>query len=192
MKFNMICTLAALALVLSACGGGNKQQEDETERIVEEVNENTGVANLISYDDAQTVTVNGKEYTYSYEFYPVDSLPHIINSQGIEYLDNVATLTIRRDSTVVTRKQFLKSSFKSYVPQEIWDQSGLVGFAYNYVRQQKDAFYFIATIGDPDETSEISYPLEIRITTDGGMTISKASGIDTAPLHDGMTIDPED
>lgn len=189
MKTNMIITLAAVAM-LASCGGGNKQQEESTERIVEEVNEYTGVVNLTSYDNDESITINGKNYNYSYDFQPVDSLPHVINSQGVEYLDNAVVLTIRQDSTLVTTKRFFKSSFKSYVPKAIWEHSGLVGFSYNYVRQEHDALYFIATIGDPDETADISFPLEIRITTDGGMTINKAINMDTAPLHDDLNVDP--
>lgn len=192
MNFNKIIPLFALALTMAACGNSPKQQENENTLNVEIKDEKTGITSLTPFTQSDTITINGKQYNYTYEFAPVDSLPHVINSQNNEYLDNMVKLTICQGETKVTEKTFLKSSFKSYIPEELWKESGLVGFSYNLVRKERNAFYFIATIGDPDLTADVSYPLEIRITTDGGMSISKAENLDTEPLHNGMTIDASD
>lgn len=190
MKTYQIIAFAAIAFLFSSCRNNNKPEEEEQKRIVETIDQETGIISLSEREYGDTITVKGTLYNYKFTFKPVDSLKHIINSQGLEYIDNAVSLTIRKDSTVVTEKKFLKSSFKSYIPDDLWEHSGLVGFAFNFVRQERDAFYFIATIGDPDETADISLPLEIRITTDGGMTINKAVDLDTEPLRDGLNIDP--
>lgn len=190
MKAYQILALATIAFCTS-CGSKTKNSDEEKdERIVETIDKETGIISLTNYDYSDTVRIKGTLYRYGFTFQNVDSLPHIINSQGLEYLDNMVSLTISKDSTIIARKTFLKSSFKSYIPNALWENSGLVGFSYNFIRQEHDAFYFIATIGDPDETADISFPLELRITTDGGMTISKAQNLDTEPLRDGLTIDP--
>ena len=191
MKTYKTLTIIAIAILTVSCGKNAKQNNDtKPERVVETVNKETGIISLTDYSHEDTLSIRGTKYTYKFSFQAVDSLEHIKNTQGLEYLDNVVNLTILKGEEVVTKRTFYKSSFKSYVPSELWQNSGLVGFSFNFVRQERDAFYFIATIGDPDETADISYPLEIRITTDGGMTINKAQNLDTEPLRDGLNIDP--
>ena len=194
MKTFHILSLAAITFLATSCVGTNqeKDKEEKTEHVFETINKETGERSLRAYEQEDTITIKGTLYNYKFKFTPVDSLQHVINSQGLKYLDNRVDLSISRDSSVVIKKTFLKTTFKSYVPEKIWEGTGLVGFSYNFVRSERDAFYFIATIGDPDETADISYPLEIRLTTDGGMTIEKAQNLDTEPLREGLNIDPSE
>ena len=194
MKTFHILSLAAIAFLVASCSGNNKEKDkdEKTEHIFETINKETGERSLKSYEQSDTITIKGKLYNYKFKFSPVDSLQHIINAQGLKYLDNSVELLISLDSSVVIKKTFLKTTFRSYVPEKIWEGTGLVGFSYNFIRSERDAFYFIATIGDPDETADVSYPLEIRLTTDGGMTIEKAQNLDTEPLREGLNIDPSE
>jgi len=193
MKTFQIISFAALTLLAVSCGNKQKTEEQSDDRFVEQIDEKTGVASLNSYSDSDTISIKGTTYKYSFSFHAIDSLPHITYESGVEYMDNGVKLIIEKDGETVIEKNFTKGSFKSYVPEKLWNTSGLIGFTYNIdrrLRNQLDAFYFIATIGNLDDAEEIAYPLEIRIDHEGGMAISKYEELETEPLRNGLSVDP--
>ncbi len=160
-----------LAFVAMACTG--EKQAPMSERIVEDVDPKTGIISLRKYTLSDTITVGGKLYNYSCTFEPVDS----------------------RDDNKVFSKTFYKSNFCDHVPDEFLKTSTLVGVNYNFMKRDTDhsAFYFIITVGDPDETSDnMAYPLELKVATDGSFTVKKAENLETEPLHPGLNIDPSE
>lgn len=194
MKIFQILTIAALSLIAVSCG--NKKESEQSEnRYEEKTNDISGVSSTSSYSDSDNITINDKEYNYTYDFHSVDSLPHITYPSGSEYMDNAVSLNIKRDGEDFVQKTFTKASFKSYIPEKLYETSGLIGFAYNIERQMTktfDALYFIITIGSLEDTEEIAYPLEVRIDTDGGMTVKKYEYSETEPLRDDLNIDPSE
>ena len=198
MKILQIIPIASFALLTVSCGGNNKdEEENEEENTYETIDKDTGIGSLVSFSDSASIAIQGKNYNYTIQFQPNDTLPHFVTPQGADYLDNEAILTISSEDGAVIKKVFTKGSFKSYLPEKLKAASGLSSFAYNALRRERkenDAFYFIASIGNLDDPDETSYYLEVRITPDGGMTIQKLSDTDTdtGPLHDGMSIEPQD
>lgn len=197
MKKTNALSLAALALCMMSCGGSGKNQSDNEDSKYELKDSNSKVSENSIYVDSAIVTIKDKEYQYFVDFHSVDSLPHFISLQGEDYPDNAATLIIRNDSNVILSKSFTKSSFKSYIPEKLWKDCGLVSFCYNALRRERnedDAFYFIASIGSLDDPDEIPYTLEVQIFPDGGMNISKMSDTDsdTGPLSEGLNVDPKE
>lgn len=197
MKKTNALSLAALALCMMSCGGSGKNQTDNEDSKYELKDSNSKVSENSIYVDSAIVTIKDKEYQYFVDFHSVDSLPHFISLQGEDYPDNAATLIIRNDSNVILSKSFTKSSFKSYIPEKLWNDCGLVSFCYNALRRERnedDAFYFIASIGSLDDPDEIPYTLEVQIFPDGGMNISKMSDTDsdTGPLSEGLNVDPKE
>ena len=139
----------------------------------------------------QIFTVRGKQYNWSFRFAPVDSLPIIVNPDGSRYHDNEVQLTIHRDSTLVLRRRFTKQSFASMVPKDELPNTALVGFCYNLNHtDDHSCLRFIATVGDPDETSGIYYPVEIRIDPDGSYSLHHVEDFETESLFEGMNEDP--
>ena len=194
MKTFQIIAFAAISMLAVSCGNKNKAEQTD-ERFVDKVDEKTGISSLRSFEGNDSVTVDGKKYQYDFKFHAVDSLPHITYEvTGAEYMDNAVDLVIKQGTEVKYKKTFTKASFKSYVPEELYPTSGLIGFTYNIDRKnnnENDAFYFIATIGNLDDPEEIAYSLELKIDTQGGMTISKYDAFETEPLRDGLTVDPD-
>ena len=80
------------------------------------------------------------------------------------------------------------------VPADFLKSSTLVGVNYNFTKRDEDrsALYFIVTVGDPDETSDMVYPLELKVATDGSFSIKKAENLETAPISTGLNIDPSE
>lgn len=193
MKTFKTAALALLALMAIACN--NEKQPPVNERIVEDVNPQTGVISLRDYTLKDTITVGGKLYNYTCTFEHVDSLPVFMNPQGLEYNESRARIDIQREGTSVFSKTFYKNSFRDYVPADFLKTSTVVGINYNFMKRESDrsAFYFIITVGDPDETSDnMAYPLELKVATDGSISIKKAENLETEPLNPGLNIDPSE
>lgn len=193
MKTTKFIAFALFAITLSSCGNKVKESQKADERMVEEVDSATGVIRLTSYAYNDTIHIDDKTYSYDFAFSSVDSLPVITNSQGVQYYDNEVKLTIKRDSTIIYSHTFRKHDFNDIVPSDFLKASSLVGFNYNVIkRDDRSALYFIAMVGDPDESAEITYPVEIKISTGGAMSMEHAKDLETEPLHSGMNQDPND
>ena len=193
MKTLKTVVVALLALGSIACS--NEKKPASPERIVEDVDPQTGIISLRDYTLSDTITINGKLYNYSCRFEHVDSMPVLINPQGLEYHESRASIDITREGTKVFSKTFYKSNFRDHVPANFLKTSTVVGINYNFMKRESDrsAFYFIITVGDPDETSDnMAYPLELKIATDGSFSINKAEDLETEPLHPGLNIDPSE
>ena len=193
MKTFKTAALALLALMAIACN--NEKQPPVNERIVEDVNPQTGIISLRDYTLKDTITVSGKLYHYTCTFEHVDSMPVFMNPQGLEYHESRAHIDIQCEGTSVFSKTFYKNSFRDYVPADFLKTSTVVGVNYNFMKRESDrsAFYFIITVGDPDETSDnMAYPLELKVATDGSISIKKAENLETEPLNPGLNIDPSE
>ncbi len=193
MRTLKIASMALLTLMAIACT--NEKKPPVTERIVEDVNPQTGIISLRDYTINDTISINGKLYKYTCKFEHVDTLPVLMNPQGLEYHESRVRIDIKQNDSNVFSKTFYKNNFRDQVPADFLKTSTVVGVNYNFMKRDTDrsAFYFIITVGDPDETSDnMAYPLELKVATDGSYSIKKAENLETEPLHPGMNIDPSE
>ena len=179
-----------LALMTMACNGDPKKPTEQVTTPGGSVE--TGIQSLRDYTLKDTITIGGRLYNYNCALTHDESQPSLINPQGIEYYESLVSITIRRDSTNVFKKTFRKNDFREHVPAQFLKTSTMVGVNYNFNKREEDrsAFYFIITVGDPDVTSDMVYPLELKIATDGSYSLKKAENLETGPLSDGLTVDP--
>lgn len=193
MRTLKIASMALLTLMAMACT--NEKKPPVNERIVEDVNPQTGIISLRDYTINDTISINGKLYKYTCTFEHVDTLPVLMNPQGLEYHESRVRIDIKQNDSNVFSKTFYKNNFRDQVPADFLKTSTVVGVNYNFMKRDSDrsAFYFIITVGDPDETSDnMAYPLELKVATDGSYSIKKAENLETEPLHPGMNIDPSE
>ncbi|MBP3213721.1 MAG: DUF4738 domain-containing protein [Bacteroidaceae bacterium] len=193
MKTIKTAATALLALMAIACT--NEKKPAPTEHEVEDLDPKTGIISLRDYTISDTITIAGRLYNYQCLFEHVDSMPTIINPQGLEYHESRVHINIQKDNTTVFSKTFYKSNFKDQVPAEFLKSSTMVGVNYNFIKRDEDrsAFYFIITVGDPDETSDgMAYPLELKVAPDGSYSIKKAENLETAPISTGLNVDPSE
>ena len=184
--------VAVVAGILLSCKGNTSNGASEDSLWVAP-QESNAIIDLGEIARNDTFTVRGRLYHYSFRLAPTDSLPVITNADGARYHDNELQLTIRRDSTVVLRKRFTKKSFASYVPAEAMHNSALVGFSYNLNHADDHSqLRFIATVGDPDETADIYYPVEIRVSPDGTCSFHTVEDFETESPFEGLNEDPGD
>lgn len=184
--------LPLLALLTMSCHEEKKSPVEE--RVIEEVDEATGIINLRNYELSDTITIGGKQYKYTYSLEHVDTMPVLVNPQGLEYHESRVCIKIQGDSTTIFDKTFYKNNFKQYVKKDFLQTSTMVGVNYNFTKRDEDrsAFYFIVTVGDPDETSDMAWPMELKIDTQGNYSINKAENLETEPLRPGLNVEPSD
>lgn len=191
MKKSQLLFCAAISLLVASCG--QKKKEVVEERVVETTDSITGISSLRELHVTDSVTVQGATYTYSYDLVASDSLPIVRNIQGYDYRDNTVSLTVKRGGSVVYSHRFTKNDFSSLIPEDYMPTSALVGFTYNYTKlDDHSALYFIAAVGDPDEAADLTFPIQVKIATDGTMSMEKATNLETAPISEGMTVDPNE
>lgn len=191
MKAFKVIALPALAAMIIACGG-DKTKSPVEERVVETVDSATGIITLRDYTLSDSITIGGKLYSYTYSLEHVDSMGVVINPQGLEYRESRVRIAINRGEESIFDKTYYKNDFRSFVPEDQLDSYTMVGVNYNFTKRDEDrsAFYFIVTVGDPDETSDMAYPLELKVLPDGSSSFSKAQNLETEPISPGMNIDP--
>lgn len=184
----------ATLLVMMAMGCNNDKTPPKVQRVIEEQDPETGIISLRDYTINDTITIGGKLYHYSCSLEHVDSMPVLINPQGLEYHESRVNISIKNDNSTIFQKTFYKRNFHEQVPAAFLKTSTMVGVNYNVTKRDEDrsAFYFIVTVGDPDETSDMSYPLELKVTPDGSFSFKKAENLETGPLTNGLNIDPSE
>lgn len=187
-----LLVVATAALVLSCAG--NATDADTTDSISTD-SIGPKVRSVGEYTLQDTVTIQGVLYSYELSFHTDKSSPTITNYEGINYYESEATLTIYqgKGSDVFYTHNFTKETFRQYVSEDQYDHCTLAGMNFNYMELGKhDCFHFIAVVGDPDETADATYSIAIDISKSGTMTLRKVNDIDTAPISDGMNIDPDE
>ena len=190
-KISQLAILALSAMMMVACA--EKKEVPSPEREVEVEDPVTGIMNLRDINIEDTVTVEGRVYRYACSMHSVDSLPAVINPQGVQYRECSVNISVARGEENVFKKTFVKKDFAAYVPEDFMKSSTLVGVNYNHIKaDDHSALYFIITLGDPDETSELSCSFELKVASNGSYTIKKAQNIETAPISTGLNVDPKE
>jgi hypothetical protein len=192
MKTLKISVAALLTLMTMGCNNNPQKPTEQPTKLESSVE--TGIQALRDYTLQDTITIGGRLYNYTCALTHDESQPSLINPQGTEYYESQVSIAIRRDSTNVFKKVFHKNNLREYIPAQFLKTSTMVGVNYNFNKRDEDrsAFYFIITVGDPDVTSDMVYPLELKVATDGSYSLKKAENLETGPLSDGLTVEPRE
>ena len=82
-------------------------------------------------------------------------------------------MSITKDGNNIYSTTFTKATFKNFIPEEIYETIVLMGFNFNYNKENEhDKFYFVASVGDPDD-EEYYIPIDISVTVNGELSLSK-------------------
>lgn len=191
MKLFKILSLSLLAAAIVAC---NDKKEPEVTNVSDEEIDSVGIASLRDYNRSDTMKIDGRTYKFTYSREHIDTMRTVINAQGLEYYESRVSVKVTTGNELVFNKTFYKRDFRDYVPKDELSLSTMVGVNFNYVKRQEDrsALYFIISVGDPDEASDMVWPFELKIATNGTYTITKANDLDTGPINPGMNVDPDE
>lgn len=190
-KSSFAISIAVICLFIGC--SGNKTAPTSQDTIAVSPVSTTAINDMAEYNLEGQVEVEGVKYDYEFAFRNVTDLPVVTTSEGYRYHDNEVLLIISRGKETLYEHTFTKESFQSLIPAVDYKRSVLAGFNFNYMQQDKhDRFYFIAVVGDPDETSDISYSVGIAIDRNGGISTSIVETIDTEPINNDLNQDPDE
>jgi len=190
-KSSFAISIAAICLFIGC--SGNKTAPTSQDTIAVSPVSTTAINDMAEYNLEGQVEVEGVKYDYEFAFRNTTDLPVVTTSEGYRYHDNEVLLIISRGKETLYEHTFTKESFQSLIPAVDYKRSVLAGFNFNYMQQDKhDRFYFIAVVGDPDETSDISYSVGIAIDRNGGISTSIVETIDTEPINNDLNQDPDE
>jgi len=180
--------MAAGIMMLSATACKEKKQSEDI--LVTETKVEAPQAPVRMNVDARQSSVDwmGKNYSITIRREPADSLPMVTDENGQEYVDNCIALTIERsDGTVFLRRTFTKNSFSSYLDSDYRQEGILENMVYH--NADGNELEFAVIVSHPDADDEF-IPLEVRISSQGGMNIKRGNLLedevrpDTAPDAD--------
>ena len=190
-KTTIAISIAAVCLFASCTG--NKTATTTHDTITTTTVSKNAVNDMTPYSLDGQIEVEGVTYTYEFAFQNDTSQPIVTTAEGYKYHDNAVLLVIRRGQETVYEHTFTKESFQSLIPAADYKRSVLAGFNFNYMQQDRhDRFYFIAVVGDPDETSDISYSVGIAIDRNGGIATSIVETVETEPINNDLNQDPDE
>lgn len=174
MRLLKIFLIMGMGAALYSCQG--EKQTDVSEHAQEYSAQDTleKVQTMNDYRYSANIEWNGKNVRYLIERHPVDSLPVIQDEFGMEYKDNVLSLTVLQDDKEIFRKNFYKSSFKAYLEPGFYNHAILEGMAFDKVKG--DALCFSASVCYP--MSDLYMPMLILVYPDGRYKISKDTVLD--------------
>jgi hypothetical protein len=151
----------------------NQKATEETFSTEIETTESLDTLSMNQYTSEGHLTVQGEQYSYSYQFAPSDSLPLVTTSLGQKHYDNQIILKINKSGNTIFSHTFTKKSFKRFIPDDLYDSYVLTGFNINYNKENKqDKFYFVSSVGDTDDL-ESYIPIDITITAKGELSLDK-------------------
>ena len=128
------------------------------------------------YAQSRKVDWLGAVYTVETKRVADPSLP-VIADGTTKYYDNRITVRIlRSDGSEFFNRTFTKTDFSSYVGKT-YANGALVGIVLD--RAEGDNLLFAASVGSPDKMSDEYIPLLMKVSRQGGITISKDTQLDT-------------
>ncbi len=170
MKFTFYLIVLSCCLFLVSCN--NKPKENHSNEILYsmESKSSDGLQRMRSSRAERSVVWNGKNYHYVISCVANDSLPKIKDEAGDVFVDNMVTLSIRRnDSERFFHKTFTKQSFVSILDEKFLSHAMLEGMVFDKVTD--GGMIFAASVSYPQ--SDLFVPVIITIAPNGKMAIRK-------------------
>ena len=169
--------ILALMVVVTLAGCEEKKQTQDiiAPRRVEAAKP-SGPIRMQPYRDQRDIDWLGKTYRVEVNRSPNDSLPMVKDEAGQEFVDNSASIVIRRaDGSVAIQKLFTKATFEGYIDAAYRKAGILEGVVFDEVDDQQ--LEFAASICLPQTDEYI--PLEVKIDNFGNVKIARDSQMDT-------------
>lgn len=165
---------AALMMVLAACDNKKKGDDIITQRIVKKTSKEP--IRMQAYHDDRDVEWIGKNYHISVSREPADSLPIVKDEIGQRFVDNVFKMTVsRHDGSVFFSRQFTKTNFVQYIPDNYRKMGILEGIVFD--KAEGDWLMFAASVGLPQTDEYI--PLIVKLSRMGDLVIVQDTQMDT-------------
>lgn len=158
-----------LLFSLAACKGTPAQTETTTGGEFDtELQEPDGIQRMRSYDFEDTVRVDGRLYSYAIHRESSDSLPVVVDEEGMQYADNYYRLSIERGGQQFFSRRFTKATFASYLSSDFLEKGLLDGMICD---RSLPGLCFAVSVTLPQ--SDMVEPLLLHVDPAGGIAIER-------------------
>lgn len=168
----LVAVNVGLAVILTflACGGSGKQEavQETPGEFVTNSSQADGIQRMHDYHFTEEHRMAGHVYAYTIDRVPSDTLPQVLDDEGVRYADNLYTLTIQRDGRPFFSRRFTKASFASYLSQEFRKKGLLDGMMFD---KSLPGLNFAISVSLPQ--SDMIEPLLLHVDNAGGISIER-------------------
>ena len=188
----LFTTIIASTLLLGSCAGNTSQpDENDSTAVVSKASGKPEVMN--EYRNEGDVEVGGEKFHWEFSFDNDRQLPVVTTDDGLRYYDNHVVLVITQGQATVYEHTFTKEAFRDLIPEADYRRSVLAGFNFNYMQEDRhDRFYFIAVVGDPDETVGLEHSVAINIDRSGAYSTAIVDVTDVESNNPELNRDPDE
>ncbi len=170
MKSTFYLIILSYFLFLISCNSKPKESNSNEILYSMEGKSSDGLQRMRSSRTEESIVWNGKNYHYVISCEPNDSLPKIKDEAGDVFVDNIVTLSIKRNNNEsFFDKTFIKQSFASVLDEKFLSHAMLEGMVFDKVTDE--GVNFAASVSYP--RSDLFVPVIITISSNGKMTIRK-------------------
>ncbi|MCI1282528.1 MAG: DUF4738 domain-containing protein [Prevotella sp.] len=167
------------AFTMASCGGKKPSNDIIAHKPV--IAKPAKTQKMGDYKQQNSAQWIGSTYKINIDFRADASLP-VISEGAQKYYDNRITLQIlRKDGSEFFKREFTKADFSSYIDANYSKKGALLGIVFD--KAEGDNLVFAASVGSPDTSSDDYVPLVLKISRQGGVTISKDSQLDTGAVE---------
>lgn len=159
-----------LALLLSAC----TQQKTETQGTTQTEQTTDEVHSLHDYAYTDSLMQGSHKVVYTITSQPDETLPEVVDEDGVKYKDNRFFLVITKDGKTLFNRSFTKGDFKSSLSSDFQKYGIMDGLRFNHVEDGK--LFFNTCVSFPE--SDMSCPFILTIGPDGSYTITPDTTVD--------------
>lgn len=173
-NFMPLMALMMAAGLFVACGKKKTHTVDNIIVPPKEVNvPDTTIHKMNVTQGVDSIKWLGTSYCVNVKRTTSDSLTYIIDNTGKRYRNNSIEVKItRKDGSVFFEKKFTKNAFESFLENEYFQHSVLLGMVYNGT--EKDEIRFLGSVGSPDDLAEEFVPFNVFVSKMGEVRIEKA------------------
>ena len=166
--FKTLTIIAITAAGSLSCSNRTSNGQASSQDSVEQSNPVDEIVRLSSARQSGSISANGHNYTYTITGEPCDSLPIIIDDDGIRYADNLYTLTIKYDDAPFVTRGITKTDLSKYLTPEFQQKGILDGLIYD---DRQQGLRFRALVSFPE--SDVHMPLIISISKEGQISFER-------------------
>lgn len=159
-----------VALLCQACGEKKQGHSDiiTSDYEVPALQDPIAMETLSSENDVSWIE-NRVYYVFTQRI-PADSLPHVTDSNGQEYIDNKVSITVkRRDQSVFFHRVFTKSSFAAHLASDYQVGARLVDI--RFLKADDDCLVFSVTLNQPEAADDEAIDLMLCLDRMGDLSI---------------------
>lgn len=152
------------ALVFFSCGPQKTESQDsnQTEQTTDQVR------SIPNYNYTDSLMQGSHKVVYTITRRPDESLPEVIDEDGVRYKDNRFNLLIVKDGKKLFERSLTKADFKSRLPEDFKKYGIIDGLRFN--RAEEGKLYFNTCISFPE--SDMICPFLLTIGPDGSYAIA--------------------